>query len=352
MERSPAFRAVRIGWIAVPLVLSSGLWTGPEGLAATRKELAGVRAVVEYPYHGISVYTATGKLVRRWEEQVDHEGDAVRQIAYYSPDLHPGARSLVCIRCVVGYEAERRYPLFPQSAACDLTELSIDEKRERVLLGLPQGHEISAAAWSPDGATVAFVQDEDVVLYSVQDEKVVRTIPHVVAKTFGGTPPVSNAAAPGEGVWSLRLVVARLRWARDGSSIYVYGRKPFPIEGLQEQLSEIGVSEPFGVATVALGSGNVSWLNLYNPGASRHWEIREGKWTEVETTLPAVEPIKALFGSDRHSVREAQFTSDGKSFMYTDSGSGLFWRDRLMRYDIAEDDLKCVKTLERGLYRE
>jgi len=190
------------------------------------------------------------------------------------------------------------------------------------------------------------VQDEDVLLYSVLDQKVAKTIPHVVAKSFG------EPSLPGDEVWSLRVVVARLRWARDGSSIYVYGRKPFPIEGLQEQPSGIGMSEPFGVATVDLGSGSVSWLNLYNPAAGRHWEIRDGKWTEVEATLPAVEPIKALFGSDRHAIREAQFTSDGKSFMYTDSGSGLFWRDRLMRYDLAEDDLKVVKTLERGLYRE
>jgi hypothetical protein len=118
------------------------------------------------------------------------------------------------------------------------------------------------------------------------------------------------------------------------------------------------MSPPFGVATVDLTSGEVSWLNLFNPYiTSDHYfgqyaEVKNGRWAHVKGPLPALEPIKVLFGSEQNPVLAAQVTRDRMSFVFIQYGGGWFWKTSLMRYDVPEAMLRSLRTLERGLYSE
>ncbi|HYV20073.1 MAG TPA: hypothetical protein VFC25_13700 [Verrucomicrobiae bacterium] len=329
-----------IAFAAVALFLMSPC---ASSTASTRGDRAAARGAVDYPYLGITVFSAAGKRIHRWEPEFVHEGASIRQVGYSSPHLHPGGGRLVSVKCDVRF-SEQKPRTNPDSVACRLTELFVDGKDERALLDLSGAHGFSSPAYSPDGKTIVIVQDDGVVLYSVQDKKVVRTIAGVVM------PPFARLSPSEARYFSLLTPDTHVQWAADGASVFVSGSRPRPVEELEEALPE--GSEVNGVARVELETARVTWLNFYDERAGNHFEIQSGRWTEVHGTLPSRESIAAFFGSEPFPWPRGQLTTDGKFYLYVDPGSGLFWRDRLMRYDIAEDDLRCVKTLKRGLLKE
>ncbi len=148
-----------------------------------------------------------------------------------------------------------------------------------------------------------------------------------------------------------------LRWAPDGRKLFVFGATPLPITGLREPFPE-GMSAPTGVATIDLKSRQVSWLNLFNPWfagevyAGQYATVQEGSWVQIKGQLPDVEPVRVLFGSQRHPVMAPLLAPGLPSFFYIQYGEGWFWKTALMRYDIAQDSLTDIRTLARGIFSE
>ncbi len=142
--------------------------------ATWKDTLAAARVAVPVPVDGITVFSGTGKRLRAWEPRaLETAAQARRLVAYYSPDVHPARERVLCIRClerlVKGGNHEREQP---EQLECAITELRIDGEGEEQLLALTPGKRISSPVYSPDGETIAILQDDGVSVYAIRQRQI------------------------------------------------------------------------------------------------------------------------------------------------------------------------------------
>lgn len=316
----------------------------------TARSLRRERVAVSYPAGAIRVFSGNGRLIRTWKPRLLwKQATSRRVVAYYWPDVHPDQDRILCIKCIEDLVELDNGNVAPQKLDCSITEMTLQDQGQNDLIPLTPGKVVSSPAYSPDGSMLAFLQEENVVLVNVRDRKAVTSIPSVLA-----TPPESLSAQltnlKGWAPWT-----PYLRWAADGSRVFVLGPRPLPIPDLVKPLAG---SPPEGVASVELSSGRVTWMNLFQPVFihnryfGRYTEVLDGNWHHVQGPLPNAEAINVLFGSNKHPVLTPSFVLDRRYYLYLYPDEGWFWKTSIMRYDVSASRVKNVHVLESGLYRE